>query len=175
MVGDGLHGGKRVLDPVVELAHQQLLALLDAFALGNIVEYGCHPVLVWFADAKSINVVPAIQGVGLVLKANGLAGARHLSIGLVPEWLIQGGELAYGSALGAWQPGLLHKGAVHLQKSVIVCISRLVEEHFNDAKTLIDGLEQGAVLFFAHPERGFCFLAYANVYSRTEPLGDLPV
>jgi hypothetical protein len=36
--GDALHGGERVLDPVAELGHQQLLLLLAVAALGDVGE-----------------------------------------------------------------------------------------------------------------------------------------
>ena len=100
------------------------------------------------AHPEGVHVEPATDLRNVVFQAHRFAGARHPAVGVEPEGLQVGHQLAGGFALRALgDTRLLGKHRVQLLVAEIHdVLPGVVEQDFQHAETLVHAVEQGVVL-----------------------------
>ncbi len=139
--------------PVAAFCFSQ--SLLGPLARADVVEENRDLPLLCRTVAEGVDVVEpgGIQVSGLVLEAGGLAGLGNASVDLEPVFFMARIQLADGATLGPDEPGLRDEGRVRLHEPVVHRAAALVEEHLDDAKAFVDGVEQNPVALFALLQR----------------------
>ena len=131
-------------------AQQVTLVLQDNLRLlprGDVAEENCNLSLLRFAETKGVNVEPAVQLLGPVLKTN------RLAVDFKPVRFVERGQLAHSLAPRIAQSGLLLKRRIEVQEPIVRRLCLLVENHLDDAKPLVDRTEQCAILRLARALR----------------------
>src|SRR6266481_2882820 len=122
--------------------------LLRSLALGYVPEKNGDLSFLWFSDAESRNVIPAVQLCCMVFKVCGFARQGYLAVNFEPVLFVQGGNLAHSSAPRVLNPRLFLKRRIDFQKAVINRLIVSVEQHFDGTNAFVNGIEQRVVFFF---------------------------
>jgi hypothetical protein len=93
------------------------------------------------------------------LESDRSTAAHHLTVDLEPVIFVLGNQLPHAVADGIVQAGLPLAARIDLHEAVIERMFFVVEEHLDDAKTLVDGLEECLVLRVNVPRLGHLLLA----------------
>jgi len=139
--------------------HQRQLGLL---ACGDIVEQHGDLACLWLAQAKGMDIEPALHRFGPLLEPNRCASQCHRTIGFQPQWLDVGDHDPHGPPLGAGEPGMAHEGRIDLQVARIGCRAVFVKHHLDDREAGIDRVEQGPVTFCRCAQRQLGALAFRH-------------
>jgi hypothetical protein len=136
-----LVGGVQNCLVAVAQGFQRAVEFLELFlsplVVAEIVENNRHPPHLRFAHAVGMNVVKAIERLGLIDEMLGLACHGNSPINLEPMFLVIGSEFAHSLAHGIAHAGLLLKGVIHLKESIVLGLALRVKKNFNDAKALV--------------------------------------
>ncbi len=101
------------------------------------------------ANAKSVHVEPAFtQLLRDVLEPYRFTIQRHAAINIEPVLLMIWREVAHPFALSVHQTCLCLESWIDLDKAIIDGLVT-IEFHLDDAKSILDGLEQKSILLFA--------------------------
>jgi hypothetical protein len=127
------------------------------FSLGDVVEEDGDVPLLGPADSERVDVIEPAEGNGRILKPRGSRSEHsgRKSGTSAPR------APARSRASGVQRrcdAGLLLKGAIDVQKAVVKRVVRVIEQYLDHAETLVDTVEQRAVLLLglAHlPVGGF--------------------
>src|SRR5712672_1207901 len=117
-------------------------------ALGDVVEKDSDKSALGIFDPEGVNVVPASELFGFIFKAHRLAREGDPTVNLEPMFFVLWRDFAYTSAGGILASRLPFKRRVDLQKTIIDRLFVLVKQNFNRAKTLVNRVEQHAVILF---------------------------
>jgi hypothetical protein len=160
---DHVHAERVVLDQVVERVAVAPQLLFGASPLGDVVEENADGPALGPADAEGVHVIPAaVQRLRLVRESHRLAGAGDPAVRLEPVGLVARRQLAHPPPRRPAQAGVPLERGVRLEEEVVNRLAALVEEYFDHAEAFVDGLEQGAVLPLAPPQRLLCRLGRAS-------------
>ena len=129
-------------------------------------------------DRKGVGVVVASERGGRRLETLCLAGRRDAAVDLVPMILMLRDHLPRGFSHGIGQAGLPLERGVDFHEPVVDW-DRVLEDHFEDRETLVDGIEQGLVALLAFAELPLGFPPRSDVDKRQDdaldPVLDRPV
>ena len=126
---------------------QKQAVRLNLLALGNVCEHHTHRGPVFGPGSEREQVKPAAQRVSAACNAHRFAGQRHLAVGLNPVALQPRHGLTGQTAVGIQHPRLSFKTRVDRQIAEVHRVVMIVKHHFNDAKALVNRVEQRAVDF----------------------------
>ena len=118
-----------------------------------------------------MDLPPSAECRGSVLDPARLAGQGDLAVEVEPELLVPGHQLAHAPAGRLPEAALTLESRVGLDEQIVDRAPRGVEEHFDDAKTGLDRLEQGAIALFAGAQRSLGMLSLGDVVAHDEDAG----
>src|SRR5882757_1125926 len=139
-------------------------------ALGDVVEKDSDKSALGIFDPEGVNVVPASELFGFIFKAHRLAREGDPTVNLEPMFFVLWRDFAYTSAGGILDSRLPFKRRVDLQKTIIDRLFVLVKQNFNRAKTLVNRVEQHAVILFRLAQFHLGALAPGQIQHEADPL-----
>ena len=141
---------------------RQLLVGFDA--QGDVVENNRHLAAVLAADPAGIGIEPtATHRFGFVDETDGFAGEGDLAVNFDPVAFDSGDEIEHPLAGRIDQASLLLEGRVHFQILIVQRLVARVEDHFDEAKSLVDRGEQRVIAVLALAQGLLRLLAFRNV------------
>ena len=129
----------------IQVLQARLELALRILPLDDVVEQDGDLPTLRTTDPVGAHIVVTAQRFRFVLEVHRLTRQRNLAVDFEPVRLVIWSKVAHQFALGVVHARLLLERRIDFQKPIIHRFAVRVENHFNRAKPLDQGLEKGAI------------------------------